>query len=141
MEWPSREGIKAQFIFECSECDWVSKEKLERYGSLGWSEMFERIEEQHKQKQYTADNPCRGLVKIRDARISYENKSLELEDGSALGFCTDCFWVGLFVIKKGIEVNSLYELLKQRMKLSHNKLGGHTCNPSARKLLIRLHQE
>lgn len=140
IEWLSRKGVKAKFKFECSECNWILKEKLKKYGDIAWNEMLERAEEQHKQKQCIGDNPCRGFVKIRDAYIYHADKSLALEDGSALGFCVDCFWAKLMVVKKDVKVDSLYKLLEREMKISHKQLGGRACNPSARNLLIRLHK-
>ena len=140
MELSSRGDTEAEFKFECSECNWTSTERLEKYGNNAWNELLSRADDQHKQKQCVGDNPCRGFVKIRCAYITHEDKSLELEDGSALGFCADCFWAKLLVVKKGVKIDSLYKLLDQEMKFSHNKLGGHACNPSARELLIRLHQ-
>ncbi len=140
IEWLSRKGVKAKFEFACSECDWVYTKKLQRYGIFAWDDLLDYANNSHERDTRVGDASCAGFVKIRHARISYENKSLELEDGSALGFCVDCFWTKLLVVKKGVNVDSLYKLLEREMKISHNKLGGHTCNRSARKLLIRLHQ-
>jgi len=141
IEWLSRKGVKAKFKFECSECDWSEIKKLCGYGVFEWDDMLDYVENSHAKDTRTGDDSCTGHIQITEAQISNDGKSIELEDGSALGFCVDCFWVKLLVINEGIDVYSLYKLLEREMKLSHNKLGGHICDPSARKLLIRLHQE
>jgi hypothetical protein len=141
IEWLSRKGVKSKFKFECSECDWSKTEKLRGYGIFEWDDMFDSVKNSHWRDTRIGDDLCTGHIQITEAQISYDGKLLELEDGSALGFCVDCFWVKLLVINEGIDVYSLYKLLEREMKLSHNKLGGRMCDHSARKLLIRLHQE
>lgn len=140
IEWLSRNDVKARFKFECSECDWSETKKLHGYGIFAWDDMLDYVENLHAKDTRIGDDSCTGHIQITGARISYDGKYLELEDGSALGFCVDCFWAKLLVINEGINVYSLYRLLEREMKLSHRKLGGHMCNPSAKKLLIRLHQ-
>jgi hypothetical protein len=132
---------KARFKFTCSRCSWSKIEKLENCCTVGWDKMLDHATLLHKQKQPGNEEPCDGMIMVTWVRIYNENKILELEDDSVLGFCFDCFWAKLVVLKENVDISSVYKLLERDMRRSHKQSKGRRCNPSAMKLFINLHKE